>query len=98
MPKLLPELQKHREEIYEMAKKYGIYNIRIFGSTARGEDNQDSDIDMLVSVSKHKGMAFDLIKFEREISEKFHTKTEVISENGVHNLLKNKIFNEAIPL
>lgn len=98
MSKLLAKLQKNREEIYNMAEKYGISNIRIFGSVARGEENKNSDVDMLVSISKHKGMAFDLIKFEREFSEKFHTKTDVISENGVHNLLKEKIFNEAISL
>lgn len=98
MPNLLTELQNKREEIYNIAAKYGISNIRIFGSVARGEENSNSDIDMLVSISKHKGMAFDLIKFEREFSEKFHTRTDVVSENGVHNLLKDKIFNEAVTL
>ena len=98
MPKLLQELQKNREEIYTIAKKYGISNIRIFGSVARGEETSSSDVDMLVSISKHKGMAFDLIRFEREFSEKFHTKTDVISENGVHNFLKEKIFGEAVSL
>lgn len=95
---LLKDLQNNREEIYKMADKYGIFNIRIFGSVARGEETENSDVDMLVSISKHKGMAFDLIRFEREFSEKFHKKTDVISENGVYHSLREKIFSEAIPL
>ena len=99
MPNLLLEnLRKNRAYIYAIAEKYGISNIRIFGSVARGEETAKSDVDMLVSISKHKGMGFDLIRFEREFSEKFNTKTDVISENGVHASLKEKIFNEAVAL
>lgn len=98
MAKLLEELHQNREKIYAIAEKYGISNIRIFGSVARGEETSASDIDMLVSISKHKGMGFDLIRFEREFSEKFNAKTDVISENGVHHLLKEKIFGEAVAL
>jgi uncharacterized protein len=98
MKKLLETLHDNRDNIYKIAKKYGISNIRIFGSVARGEENLESDIDMLVSISKHKGMGFDMLRFEREFSEKFNIKTDVISENGLHHSLKEKIFNEAIPL
>ncbi|MES2961726.1 MAG: nucleotidyltransferase domain-containing protein [Pseudomonadota bacterium] len=98
MAKFLEELQQKREKIYAIAEKYGISNIRVFGSVARGEETIQSDVDLLVSISKHKGMGFDLIRFEREFSEEFHKKTDVISENGIHNSLKEKIFNEAIAL
>jgi predicted nucleotidyltransferase len=98
MQNLLQNLRQNREEIYTIAKKYGVSNIRIFGSVARGEENEKSDIDLLVSLSKHKGMGFDLIRFEREFSEKFSVKTDVISENGLHSSLKEKIFSEAVSL
>jgi predicted nucleotidyltransferase len=98
MTKLLEELHQNREKIYAIAEKYGISNIRIFGSVARGEENAQSDVDMLVNISKHKGMGFDLIRFEREFSEKFHTKTDVVSENALHHSLREKIFSEAVSL
>ena len=98
MPKLLQILRQNRDEIYAIAQKYGVSNIRVFGSVARGEENAQSDIDLLVTISKHKGMGFDLLRFEREFSEKFHIKTDVISQNSVHALLKEKIFGEAILL
>ena len=98
MPNLLQNLRQNREEIYAIAGKYGISNIRVFGSVARGEENEKSDVDLLVRISKHKGMGFDLIRFEREFSEKFKVKTDTISEDAVHNLLKEKIFGEAVVL
>ena len=41
-------LQSKREEIVDLANQHGAYNIRIFGSVARGEANKNSDIDFLV--------------------------------------------------
>ena len=98
MPKLLENLRENREKIYAIAEKYGISDIRVFGSVARGEETEKSDVDLLVKISKHKGMGFDLVRFEREFSEKFNRKTDVISQNGLHSLLKEKIFEEAISL
>ena len=41
-------LQSNREDILRIAAKYGAYNVRIFGSLARGEADSESDIDLLV--------------------------------------------------
>lgn len=90
MPNLLQNLRQNRDEIYAIAKKYGVSNIRVFGSVARGEEKAQSDIDLLVNISKHKGTGFNLLRFEREFSEKFYTKADVISQNSVHALLREK--------
>jgi predicted nucleotidyltransferase len=42
------ELTQKRKEIMSIASKYGIHNIRIFGSTARGDNRNDSDIDLYI--------------------------------------------------
>ena len=47
MPKLLEQLRSKREEIYAIASKYSVSNIRVFGSVARGEERDDSDVDFL---------------------------------------------------
>ncbi len=98
MPKLLEELKQKRAEIYEIASKYGVSNIRVFGSVARGEEKKNSDVDLLVKISKHKGMGFDLIRFERDLKAKLNKEVDTISENGVYHLLKEQIFNECVPL
>ena len=45
-------LQSKREEIVDLANQHGAYNIRIFGSVARGEANENSDIDFLVDLGR----------------------------------------------
>ena len=41
-------LQEKREEILSIAERHGAYNVRVFGSVARGEAGPDSDIDFLI--------------------------------------------------
>jgi predicted nucleotidyltransferase len=45
--KLKELLQEKKEEIIQIAAKHGAYNLRIFGSVARGEETETSDIDFL---------------------------------------------------
>lgn len=55
------------EQIIEMGKAYGVSNIRVFGSVARGEDNQNSDVDLLVDFDpSFGGLAFASFRAETE--------------------------------
>ncbi len=45
-------LQTKREDILQTARKYRAYNVRVFGSVARGEADEKSDIDLLVDMEK----------------------------------------------
>ena len=47
---LLEVLRKRKNEILAIARHYGAYDLQVFGSVARGEDNDESDIDLLVVV------------------------------------------------
>jgi len=48
----LEQLKEKKENILKIAANYGAYNIRVFGSVARGEASQDSDIDFLVDMEE----------------------------------------------
>lgn len=98
MPKLLQKLQKDRDKIYAIAEKYGVSNIRVFGSVARGEENEDSDIDFLVKVNNYdkycKGKFFKNL-FQEELSKTFKRKIDVITEKSLHPILKKEITSTA---
>lgn len=47
-PPTLEELYTRREEILALADRYGAYNVRVFGSVARGDAISDSDVDLLI--------------------------------------------------
>ena len=52
-------LQEKRQEILKIAAKHGAYNVRIFGSVARGEADEASDVDILVELEPERSL-FDL--------------------------------------
>ena len=59
-------LAKHREEVLEIIAKYPVSNPRVFGSVARGEDVEGSDIDIVIDPMP-KLSYFDLAGLESEL-------------------------------
>ncbi|HEY1618853.1 MAG TPA: nucleotidyltransferase domain-containing protein, partial [Streptosporangiaceae bacterium] len=51
----LSEVRAHRDEILRLGERFGIRNIRVFGSVARDEAGPDSDLDLLVDVDRGHG-------------------------------------------
>ena len=90
-------LRTKREQILEIAKKHGAYNIRVFGSLARGEGNEDSDVDFLVEVGPtHSpwlpaGLVADL-------EDLLVIPVDVVTSDGLHWFIKERVLEEAHPL
>ncbi len=99
--KTLELLKQNREKIYKIAEKYGVSNIRVFGSVARGQEKKGSDVDLLVKVTNYKKYcvgAFMRNLFQEEMEKMLHRKVDVITEKSLHPLLKNEITTTAKPL
>lgn len=79
--------------IIETLKPYQPKRIGLFGSAARNEENNDSDIDILFSLHQPIGL-FTLSKIHYELEEKLHKKVELISEGGLNKFIKEKILKE----
>ena len=90
-------IANHREQILSLAAKYGAYNVRIFGSVARGTDDENSDIDFLVELEDERTL-FDLGGLLMDLQDLLKRKVDVVTENGLHWYIKDKILNEAKPL
>lgn len=90
-------LNRHRNEILKIAAKHGAYNIRLFGSLARGEATDESDIDLLVSMKKGRTY-FDLVGLWQELEEFLGCKVDVLTDGAVNPYLKKQILAEARPL
>jgi predicted nucleotidyltransferase len=98
--KTLRLIQKHREEIYAIAEKYGVSEVRVFGSVARGEEKKTSDVDLLVKVKNYSKFcsSFGHDDFDREMEKILHRKVDVVTEKSLHHLLKDEILTTAKPL
>lgn len=95
--KTLQLLQKNREKIYEIAEKYGVSNIRVFGSVARGEETKNSDVDLLAALDK-KTSLMALIRLEKSLEKETGRKVQIISDKAVNRHIKKQIFSEIIAL
>jgi len=75
----------------------GVKRSSLFGSVARGDARDDSDIDILVEFKSQKSL-FDLVGLQHEIEDKLGRKADVITYNSIHPLLKDYIYNDEIKI
>ena len=90
-------LKEKREEILRIAAKHGARNIRIFGSVARGESDEKSDIDFLVDMEPGRSL-LDLGGLLMDLQELLGCEVDVITENGLKKRIKERVLNEAVAL
>jgi predicted nucleotidyltransferase len=96
MPNLLQNLRQNRDEIYAIAQKYGVSNIRVFGSVARGEEQKNSDLDLLVDIDyKAYGSGFARVDFKQKIENFLHLKVDVLTKKSLNSHIKKQILKEA---
>jgi len=75
-------VETRKDDIDALADGYGILNVRIFGSVARGDGYSRSDIDFLVDVPRDASL-FDLSRFRRELSDLLDVEVDVVSSHAL---------------
>ena len=81
-----------KQKILPILKRQDVVRAAIFGSAARGEMKEGSDIDILVKLSKNKSL-LDFIGLKLELEEKLNKKVDLVSYNGIHPWLKDNILD-----
>jgi predicted nucleotidyltransferase len=77
-------------KLIEICRQNDIAKIGVFGSTARGEASDESDIDFLVYFSKRKSLLA-LVALERQISMALGRKVELLTEAAISPYLRDRI-------
>ncbi|RAU20516.1 DNA polymerase subunit beta [Paramagnetospirillum kuznetsovii] len=90
-------LHEKRDDILRLAALHGAANVRVFGSVARGDDRDDSDIDLLVHMDDGRSL-LDMIRFTRDVQDIVGRKVDVISDGGISPYMRDRILAEARPL
>jgi predicted nucleotidyltransferase len=95
-------IAEKRERILNVAAKYGARDVRIFGSVARGDAGEQSDVDILVKLdsSSLKGMRYFgvLEQLQEELEEVLHCPVDVVDELGLKDPLPDDVLKEAVSL
>jgi uncharacterized protein len=90
-------LNQKREQVLETAAHYGAYDVRIFGSVARGEANDASDIDILVKLEPGRSL-MDLGGLLYDLQKLLGIEVDVVTEKGLRSRIREQVLREAVPL
>lgn len=90
-------LEQRRAEIVELATRHHARNVRVFGSVARGEETEASDIDLLVDMDPGRSL-LDQVRLRRELAELLAVEVDVVTTGGLLARDESSILGEAVPL
>ncbi|WP_106855180.1 nucleotidyltransferase family protein [Caballeronia novacaledonica] len=90
-------LQAHREEIRRVVEAHHASNARVFGSVARGEDTDESDLDLLIDPTPRTSL-LDIGAIRHELRELLGVTADVLTPGALPDRTRNAIIAGAIPV
>jgi predicted nucleotidyltransferase len=88
---------RERKLVLETAAKYGAFNVRLFGSRARGDFHSDSDLDLLVDFQPERSL-LDQIGLQQELADSLQRKVDVVTSTALHRAIQADVLREAVPV
>lgn len=93
----LDTVRTYRDAIMDAAARYGVRNIRVFGSLVRGQADDQSDIDLLIELEPGRSL-IDRIAFMQEVEQLLGCPVDVVNERALHRLVRDRVMREVVPL
>ncbi|MEN6545414.1 MAG: nucleotidyltransferase family protein [Armatimonadia bacterium] len=94
---MLALLRRQKGRIERLARRYGARNVLIFGSVARGEDDADSDVDLLVELEPGRSL-LDLAGLKLALEQILGRPVDVVTKRGLRDRLRQRVLAEAVAL
>jgi predicted nucleotidyltransferase len=95
---IIPGIEVDEGRLAEICDRYGIAELRIFGSQARGTAGPDSDVDVLYTVRPGRRLGWEIEQLADELSDLFGRRVDLVSRQSLHPLLKPSVLAEARPV
>lgn len=93
----LSEVRAHRKEILALARRRGVVNVRVFGSVARGDADEGSDLDLLIDHGPETDLV-DLAGFALDVEDTLGVYTQVATVQGLKPRTRDRVLGEAVTL
>jgi predicted nucleotidyltransferase len=91
------DILNRRDQIIAIGLRHGASDFRIFGSVARGDTDETSDLDLIVRLAPGRSL-FDLGGLLMDLRELLRVKVDVISEGALTGRFGQRVRHEAVPL
>jgi predicted nucleotidyltransferase len=90
-------LKEKREEILRIAAKHGARNILVFGSVARGEGDEKSDIDFLVEMEAGRSL-LDMGGLLMDLRQLLGREVNIVTEQGLKKRIRDRVLRQAVAI
>jgi uncharacterized protein len=90
-------VRQHRSELLSIARRHGARNVRMFGSTARGDARRDSDVDLIVDLEPRRTL-LDIAALRRETSQLLGRSVDIATTDTLREPLRREIERDAVPV
>jgi hypothetical protein len=87
-------LVQRRDEILSIAQERGARNVRVFGSVARKEAREDSDLDLLIDLDPDRSL-LDVGGLAMDLSLLLDRPVDVVTEAGLRERIRSRVLREA---
>lgn len=95
---LLETLRAQRDAILAAGDQYGARHIRIFGSVARGEEQPDSDVDVLVDFPRGYDLFAQRLPLTETLAGLLGRRVDLIPEHELNRHIRDRVLKEAVEL
>ena len=92
---LTPEV---KTKIKQIAAQHEAFNVRVFGSVAKGEADPESDLDLLVDYDLNKISPWFPVRLKRELEEFLNVKVDVVTPAGLKTRIRQQVLAESLSL
>ena len=97
LPPMHPLIETHRAELLALARRRGVTGVRVFGSMSRGDGSENSDVDLLVTLTPRTS-ALALGGLLLDAQELLGRRVDVVTEANLHPALRERVMATAVPL
>jgi predicted nucleotidyltransferase len=91
------DLEDVREKAKPLLDRHNVQKAEVFGSYARNEQDEESDIDLLVEM-KEGTTLIDIAELKKELEEKLNVKVDVLTHNSIHPEIRRRVQDEAVEI
>jgi hypothetical protein len=91
----MEDIEKLKPKIVEILLKNDVDRAGLFGSYARGEQTEDSDIDILIKFRGRRSL-LDLVHTENELKDNLNRDVDLVTYDSLHHLLRDSILKDEV--
>ena len=87
-----------KEKIKQIAAQHGAFNVRVFGSVARGQANRNSDLDLLVDYDLDQISPWFPVRLIRDLENFLGIKVDVVTPEGLKARIRDQVLQDCLTL